>query len=190
MTTPTIVPTSARIIADKAYDLCMTYFGSRFKTYRRTPMLRVMPNDLPLLGIYILRERRETAQANQSMPKFNHIMTLGISGGVNMENDRQNDIHELELMMDEIDELLLCESKFIRLTEGIAGMDRIGQYAKVGETTLFEIRVEMSIAFSSYWPPRVFDDLRSIKVTTQFPDAQHVEDGTPQITRVYDLDQN
>ena len=67
-------------------------------------------------------------------------------------------------------------------------MDRVGQYAKVGETTLFEIRVEMNMQFRSYFQPRVPDDLKVIHVTTQFPDKAHADSGTPQLEREYDIE--
>jgi hypothetical protein len=178
-------------VATKAFDLAVAGFGTRFKTYRKTPMMQVTPADLPLLGVYILREQRTPmGDADHAEPRFKHALTLGFSGAVHAETDDQNTLYDLEQVMSELDELLLTNPKFVNLCEGVTGMDRQSQYAKVGETTLFEIRVEMVVAFSSYFPPKVVDDLEVIHVDTQFPDKAHADSGTPQIHREYDIQQN
>ena len=176
-------------IQKAAYDMCVAYFGTRFKTYRNTPLLQVTPQDLPILAIHILRERRtEDGQANQAEPRFKHQLTIGLSGAIHAETEDQNKLYQLEQTMSEIDDLLLTSAKFVKLAEGIPAMDRIAQYAKVGETTLFENRVEMVFDFTSYWPPVVPDWLETIHITTQYPDKAHVDSGTPQLDREYDIE--
>ena len=181
----------ASIVATKAFDLAMRGFGTRFKTYRKTPMLQVGPGDLPLLGIYILREQRAAlGNANHAEPKFKHSVTLGFSGAVHAETEDQDKLYGLEELMSELDDILLTNSKFVNLTEGFTSMDRQSQYAKVGETTLFEIRVEMVFEFTSNFPPKVEDIFETLHVTTQFPDKEHADAGTPQIVREYEIAQN
>jgi hypothetical protein len=166
----------ANTIHARALELVKIGFGSTFKTYRQTPMLQVQPGDLPVLAVHILREKRvPDGQPDQTMPKFIHDLTLGVSGAVHVETDKQDDI-------------LLSDPSFVRLTEGVSAMDRVGQYAKVGETTLFEIRVEMNIGFRSYFDPRVPDDFTVIHITTEFPDKAHADAGTPQLDREYDIE--
>lgn len=179
----------AGTVQAKAMELAKAYYGTWFKTYRITPMLQVQPQDLPVLGIYILRERRENNQANQAEPKFNIALTLGFSGGVHVETAKQDQLSALEDAMSELYELLLREPTFVRMSEGISSMDRTSQFAKVGETTLYEIRIEMTLLNSEYHPPRVDDLFRTLHVTTQFPDKEHVDAGTPQIIREYDIPQ-
>jgi hypothetical protein len=179
----------ASLIATTAYNLLAGGFGPAFKTYRKTPMLQVQPNNLPVLSVLILRERREQdGQSNQAEPKFIHALTLGISGAVQIETDSQNELSSLEDTMSYVDALLLGDSRFVNLTEGILSMDRLGQYAKLGEITLYEIRVEMVVQFRSYWPPNVTDMLEKVVITTQFPDKAHVDSGTPQLEQVIELD--
>jgi hypothetical protein len=176
-------------IHDKAYQLVQIGYGATFKTYRQTPMLQVQPGDLPVLAVHLLRERRvPDGHANHAEPKFIHDITLGFSGAVHVETDKQNDIHALEQWMAQLDDMLLSDPSFVNMTDGITAMDRVGQYAKVGETTLFEIRVEMSIASQSYFPPRVPDELKVIHITTQFPDKAHADAGTPQLDREYEIE--
>lgn len=175
----------------KAMELAQAAFGPRFKTYRLTPMLQVQPGDLPILGVYLLREQRaQDGHANHTEPHFKHTLTLGFSGGVHVETDKQTELPAIEEWMSELDDVLLSDPRFVNLTEGITAMDRVAQFAKVGETTLYEIRVEMAMEFSSRFPPVIVDDFNTLHVTTQFPDKAHVDSGTPQITREYELDQN
>ena len=151
--------------------------------------LQVTPADLPMLGVYILREqRRPMGSANHAEPKFKHELTLGFSGAVHAETDDQNKLDALEQWMSEADDILLEDPTFVKLVEGFTGMDRKSQYAKVGETTLFEIRVEMNVQSRSNFPPRVPDDLKVIHVTTQFPDKAHADSGTPQLEREYEIE--
>jgi hypothetical protein len=174
----------------QAMALLQAGFGTRFSTYRLTPMLRVLPNDLPVLGVYILRERREPwGHANHGEPRFNHALTLGFSGGVAADTDQQEVLPPLEDMMSEVDDFLLSDPKFVNLLDGIEGMDRVSQFAKIGETTLYEIRVEMVGIFQSDWPPLIPDDFNTLNVTTQFPDKAHADAGTTQLIRQYDLSQ-
>jgi hypothetical protein len=179
----------ANTLHAKALDLLQIGYGATFKTYRRTPMLQVQPGDLPVLAVHLLREKRvPDGQPNQAEPKFIHDLTLGFSGAVHIETDKQDQIHDLETWMATLDDILLSDPTFVRMTEGVTAMDRVGQYAKVGETTLFEIRVEMSIQFRSYFEPRVPDMLKKVVITTQFPDKAHVDSGTPQLDREYEIE--
>lgn len=176
-------------IHQKAYTLAVLGFGTRFRTYRKTPMLQVQPNDLPMLAVYILRERRvPNGQPEQAEPKFIHELTLGFSGSIHAKTADQNTLYELETWMSELDDILLSNPKFVMLSEGVTGMDRTSMYAKEGETTLFEIRVEMSLQYRSNFPPRVDDWLETVHVKTQFPDKAHADSGTPQVEAQYELD--
>jgi hypothetical protein len=173
----------------KAMELAQAGFGARFKTYRSTPMLQIQPGDLPILAVHILRERREQdGQANQTVPHFKHTLTLGFSGAVHVETDKQDQLSILEEMMSDLDDMLLCDPRFVNLVEGVTAMDRVGQYAKVGETTLYEIRVEMNMEFSSRFEPAIVDDLKVVNIKTQFPDQAHADSGTPQLEQDIELD--
>lgn len=180
----------ATMVATKAHDNLAAAFGPRFKTYRKTPMLQVNPGDLPVLGVYILREQRTPmGNANHAEPKFKHSLTLGFSGAIHADTDDQNKYYLLEQAMSEVDDVLLTDPKFVNLVEGFTAMDRTSQYAKVGETTLFEIRVEMQMEFSGWFPPKVVDDFNLLHVTLQYP-----PDVDPavvlQIIRIYEINQN
>ena len=173
-------------IHDKAFNLLTAYFGSRFKTYRQTPLLQLDPADLPALGVFILRERRTASgDANHAAPKFQCEMTLGVWGAIHAATQDQNKIYDLERWMHEADEVLLSDAKFVVLTEGIESMERRTEYSKQGETTMVEVRTEMVACFEANFPPRVYDILETVHVTGQFPDKAHADSGTPQIEREY-----
>jgi hypothetical protein len=179
----------ASIIHAKAMELAKGGLGPLFRTYRSTPMLQIQPGDLPVLAIHILRERRlQDGQANQTVPHFKHSLTIGFSGAVHVQTDKQDQLQDLEETMSLLDDILLCDPRFVNLVEGVTEMDRVSQYAKVGETTLFEIRVEMVMEFSSRFEPTIDDDLKTVHVTTQYPDKAHVDSGTPQIEAEYTIE--
>ena len=176
----------ALMIHDMAFNLLVSGFGTRFKTYRKTPLLQLDPSDLPALGVFILRERRTAlGHANHAAPKFRCEMTMGVWGAIHAETQDQNKIYDLERWMHEADEILFSNAKFVQETEGIESMDRRTEYSKQGETTMVDIRVEMVIPFRADFPPKVDDWLDEIVVDTQFPDKEHAESGTPQIHRKY-----
>ena len=181
----------ASIVHGMAYDLLVAGFGATFTTYRKTPMLQVQPEHLPVLGIYILRERRDQdGYANEGEPHFKHTLTMGFSGAVHVATDNQNELNALEETMSMLDDLLLSDPRFVNLTEGITGMDRVSQYAKVGETTLFEIRVEMSMEFSSRFEPVITDDFKTIHVESRYPSPTTDPAEVQQVVVQYDLPQN
>lgn len=182
----------ATLLQTEAMSLLQAGFGARFKTYRNTPMLQVQPTDLPMLGVYILRERfTPSGDANHAEPHFQTELTLGISGGVDVETGKQNEIGELENMVsEEALQILFTNPKFVILTEGIAAIDRQGQFAKVGETTLWEIRLEMTIPYKSWYPPNVPDMFDLLHIETRYPSIDTDPAEVIQIIREYDLTQN
>jgi len=170
--------------------VCQTYFGARFKTYRVTPMLQVQPSDLPVLGIYNLKQKSTPwGNANHAEPKFRHEATYGFSAGIHAETADQNKIYELEDTMSELLNVIFSRPALVNLVEGFESMDRTSQYAKVGETTLFEIRIEVACSYEGNYPPIVDALLEKVIINTQFPDKAHVDSGTPQLDRIYELDQ-
>jgi hypothetical protein len=66
-------------------------------------------------------------------------------------------------------------------------MDRTTQYAKVGGTTLFEIRNQWVFATQAWYEPIIPDWLEKVVVDSQFPDKAHADSGTPQIHREYTI---
>ena len=181
----------ASIVHGMAYDLLVAGFGATFKTYRKTPMLQIQPGDLPVLGIHILRERREQdGFANEGEPHFKHMLTMGFSGAVHVQTDQQDELNALEETMSMLDDLLLSDPRFVNLTEGVTSMDRISQYAKVGETTLFEVRVEMTTEFSGRWEPNITDDFNTIHVESRYPSWNTDPAAVQQVIVQYDINQN
>ncbi len=183
--------THAIEIADKALALLRAAtFDPPFKSFRRTPLRQVAPDDLPLLMVYILRERRSPdGDANAGEPRFVHRVHLGIAGAVALSDDGAQ-LETLEAMMANIDDVLLTDPRFINMFEGIESMDRRSQYASVAETPLGEIQIEMVVTFRSYWEPKVPDDFAVLHVETRYPTAATDPAEVHQLTREHDVPQN
>jgi hypothetical protein len=114
----------ASMVQKAAMALAQAAFGARFKTYRSTPMLQVQPSDLPVLGIYILREKREPwSLANQAEPRFREETTIAFSAGIQAETADQNHIYQLEEWMTELDHVLLQN----RIAQLMGGVGKHGQ---------------------------------------------------------------
>jgi hypothetical protein len=175
----------ASIVHAKALELAKAGFGPLFKTYRSTPMLQIQPENLPVLAVHILRERR-IGMSNR--PHFKTSLTLGFSGAVQVVTNDQDQLQDLEETMSMLDDVLFTNPGFVNLSEMVTETDRIAQYAKVGETTLFEIRVEMTMAYEDYTEPNISAVLAKVHITTQYPDKAHVDSGTPQIEAEIDLE--
>lgn len=178
-------------IADKALSILKAKpFEPAFKTFKRTPMRQVSPGDLPLLGVYILRETRAPdGDANAGEPRFFHRLHLGIAGAVSAADDGTQ-FETLENMMAEIDDRLLTSPAFVNMIEGVEQMDRRSQYAIMGETPLAEIQIEMVVTFRTYWPQVVPDDYRTFHVETRYPTADADPAKQQQIVEQYDIEQN
>jgi hypothetical protein len=76
------------------------------------------------------------------------------------------------------------------MTEGIVSTDRISQFAKDGEISMAEIRVEMVLQFRSRFEPVIPDVLETVHVTTVFPfgGTQEERDGVQQVVAEYDIE--
>jgi hypothetical protein len=179
-------------LATKAFEILSSTDGlaNDFTTFRRAPMLTVKSGDLPILGVYILREQRTAdGDANAGVPKFVHRLTLGFSGAVNVETDEENKLTDLEEVMTKLDDLLLTNAKFVSMTEGVLSMDRVSQYSKIGEISIAEIRVEMTVQFRSQYEPVIADDFKTLHITLRYPKPT-TDNAVEPIVREYDFPQN
>ena len=181
--------THALRIVDKAATLARTISG--WKQVRRTPMLQVQPDDLPSLGVYLLREQwAPDGDANAGEPRFIHDLSIGLSGAIAITgSDAQ--LIALDVLMNDLCAKLLSDTTFIVMVEGVNGIDRRLSFTKDSETPMAEIMMEMRVGFRSQWPPLVVDDLNEIHVTTALKpgDTQEEIDQRIQIFREYDLSQ-
>jgi hypothetical protein len=176
-------------IADAAFAI-LSAQPNEFKTYRRSPMKQVAPEDLPILAVFILRESRvPDGDANAGEPRFQHRLHLGFSGAIAADDQGQQFIH-LEQIMADIDDKLLTNVSFVSLVEGFESMDRKSQYAIMGETTLAEIQIEMVVSFRTFWPPAVTDDFKTLHLETRYPSPDTDPAEVEQIVRQWDIEQN
>jgi hypothetical protein len=182
---------TASDVHQAAFDLVVAGFGARFKTYRKTPMLQVAPQDLPVLGIYRLR-RKSTAwgQSNHAEPKFQRELMLGFSAAIHAPTATQDDVLALHATMEELEDMLLSNPAFVNLSDGFEALDEIAQVAKVGETTLYEIRNEMTITLGqTFFPPNIPDWFNTMHVESRYPTADVDPAEIQQVIVQYDVDE-
>jgi hypothetical protein len=181
-------------IQRKALDLIRAGMTGKFVSYWLNPMTQINPGDLPAVAVHILRERRTAdGDANCGPPKFVHQLSLGISGSISMVTDDISGAAPpvvLEDWMTQIDDLLLRDPRFVNLSEGVLSMDRLHQYAKTGETSLFEIRVEMVVQFRSNYEPVIVDDFETIHIESRYPSPDTDPAEVQQVVQQYDIPQN
>ncbi|UGY13743.1 hypothetical protein HAP48_0035005 [Bradyrhizobium septentrionale] len=177
-------------IQQTAMQLIQAGMPGTFKTFGLEPMLIINEADLPMVAVHIVRERRNAlGDADIGPPKFRTELTLNISGSTKALTDEANQPSILEDWMSQLDTVLLRNPKFVNLSEGVLSMDRISQLAKVGETTLYEIRIEMVLQYTDWFEPIVPDDLKTIHVETRYPSPTSDPAEVQQVVAQYDLHQ-
>ena len=181
-TTPEIVWKAAhQIIVDKVPG---------FKTYRRTPALRVEPPDLPLITVYVLRDREQwIGDPNTGEPMFKHYTTLGFEGIINL-SDVDAQLETLASQMLNIRLSIYRSTSFLRLIDGIESSDTRLVFNRKGENPTAGYQMEMTTHFTTVWPPEVIDDYLTLHLETRFPSADVDPAVTPQIVRTWDIPQN
>lgn len=182
---------TASEVHQAAFNLAVAGFGTRFKTYRKTPMQQVTPQDLPVLGIYRLRRRSLAwGQSNEAEPKFQRELTLGLSAGIHAPTASQDDVLALHGWMEELEDMLLSNPTFVNMSNGFESLDEVAQVAKVGETTLFEIRTEMVITLGqTFFPPNIPDWFNTLHVESRYPTANVDPAEIQQVIVQYDIDE-
>jgi hypothetical protein len=171
---------------------------------RKTRALRVQPDLLPYLGVYIIDEiMLPDGDANTGMIRFSHTLRVGFSVFI-----ANNDDAAAELQLDaafwrimgrlwpdpKIMSMLVTASPDNTLIEGIArGVRRheFGAGMLTNETPLAELQYDVSVLYRTGWAPPVIDDLKTIDVITGIKpgDTQTEMDQRQQIHVRYQFDQ-
>ncbi|WP_370135404.1 hypothetical protein [Bradyrhizobium sp. USDA 313] len=176
------------MIQAKAMELIQSGMPGTFKSFGLEPMLIINPDDLPMIAVHILREKRNS-DGDAGVPSFEVDLTLGISGSIKAKTDEANQPSILEDWMTQLDTVLLRNPEFVNMSSQVLSMDRTSQLAKVGETTLYEIRIEMVLRYQDWFEPIVPDDLKTIHVETRYPSPTTDPAEVQQVVTQYDLDQ-
>lgn len=161
-----------------------------FKTYRRTPALRVEPPDLPLITVYVLRDREQAVgDSNVGEIEFKHFVTLGFEGLVNL-SDVDAQLETLAAQMLAVRLAIYRDAAFMHLVDGIESSETRLVFNRKGENPTAGYQMEMTVHFSSIWPPEVIDDYLKLHLETRFPSADVDPAVVPQIVRTWDIPQN
>lgn len=180
---------TANMIWSAAYELLLgTVKG--FKSYWRTPALTIQKDDLPLLAIYLLRDR-ELPEGSPYMgePKFRQFCHLGIAGMILQDNiDTQLELLAAKVMATKL--ALYTNPKFIALISGFESSDTKLAFSRIGELPVAEYQMELVVSFETIWPPDMRDDFLRLHLETRFPTADTDPNEVMQIIRHWDIEQN
>ena len=148
-------------------------------TCRKSRMLRVMPELLPYLGVYIMDETMPPdGDANAGDVRFSHTLRVGFSAMI-ANNDQVLAETRIDAAFWRIMHVLwpdpgimnvllssLPDSVFI---ESISRGSRRHVFGSAGlnnETPIAELQYDVSVFYRSDWPPVITDDLDMIDVVT------------------------
>ena len=181
--------TTPEIVWKAAYEIVVKKVKG-FKTYRRTPALRVEPPDLPLITIYVLRDREQhTGDSNVGDIEFKHYVTLGVEGLINL-SDVDAQLETLAQDMLNCRLAIYRDPDFMRLIDGIESSDTRLVFNRKGENPTAGYQMELTIHFTTVWPPEVIDDYLTLHLETRYPTPDTDPAVTPQIVRTWDIPQN
>jgi len=159
-----------------------------FKTYRRTPALRVEPPDLPLITVYVLRDREQSVgDSNTGSPEFRHYVTLGLEGIINL-SDVDQQLETLAQLMLACRVAIYSDAGFIRMVEGVESSETRLVFNRKGENPTAGYQMELTVHFMTVWPPDVADDYLRLHLETRFPESQ--TQPIPQIIRDWEIPQD
>jgi hypothetical protein len=180
-------PTPGSILT-ATYELLVAQVKG-FRTYRRTPMLTILPADLPALAVYLLRDREAPiGDSNTGEPKFNHFAHFGISAAI-LTSDMDTQLELVEAKVHAARQVLYTTPKWIALTAGIESTDGKLVFWRQGESPITEYEMEMVVRFETVWPPDVRDDYLTLHLETAFPNVDE-RSKVQQVKRTWDIDQN
>ncbi len=145
---------------------------SIWKTVGKNPAGTLHPPQLPFVGVFLLRERRDAdGDNNQGALAFVHEATIGVSVALRGGDTGKID-DDWDALTDQILGLLLTDPAFTSLGDGalfesIEGIERTRLFPAQGETFFAEGRVEITFRFRTVWHALTPDDLLLIHGLTR-----------------------
>jgi hypothetical protein len=173
-------------------------------TRRKTKMLRVQPDLLPYLGVYIIDETMlPDGDGNAGDIRFSHTLRIGFSAMV-ANNDQvlaeaaadaafwrvMNLLWPDQTLMNVVLSSLPDNTMMESIPRGVR-RPVFGTTALNNETPIAEMQYDVSIFFRTGWPPVITDDLLTIDVVTGMKpgDTQAEMDQRQQVHVQYQFDQ-
>jgi hypothetical protein len=193
----------ALVIRDVFYDaLAADAFFADYTT-RKNRMLRVQPDLLPYLGVYIIDETMlPDGDANAGMIRFSHTLRIGFSVMI-ANNDQVAAEQQIDAAWWRIMNRLWPDQNIMNLFETTnpdntriesvtRGVRRhvFGTAALNNETPVAELQYDVALFFRTDWPPIITDTLDEIDISTgiKIGETQEEMDQRQQITRKYLFD--
>jgi len=170
--------TLATQIRDAAFNRIQKAMRVDFKSLRKAPFPTFQTDQLPALGVYLLREdMTPNGDPNVGEPNFKVEATLGISI---LDDASSEDVLDgrVDKLLDRVEDTLFKDGTFVRLRtpdaptgtpllEGFTRVTRTPTYHKDGESYYLEMRLQISCQFRCYYPPNAPNALTQVGVTVQ-----------------------
>jgi len=129
---------------------------------RTSPFPTLQPDQLPALGVYLMRENYSSdGDGNVGPPRYIVDAVISISV-TNLQSDPNALDTSVDNAVNDIEETLLCDGTFIDLRDlnnkpiidSIPNITRTFQFPQNGETYYLECRLQMTFRFMCYFEPR------------------------------------
>lgn len=180
--------TIATFIRDAAYNRILNI--APWKSVRRTPLPTLQSDQLPALGVFLLRETlNPDGDANVGPPRYigDAVISFAITDLASKPDVLDGSVDKL---IDLIQDTLLSDGTFIdlrdannqQLIDSIPTIVRTFNFPNVGETYFLECRLAMTFRFFCNFPPRTPNLLRDVMV-----DVRPNNDPVPSAPEPFDI---
>jgi len=186
------VSTIANYIRDAAVTRIVAANIKPWKAVRKSPIPTLQTDQLPALGIYMMRENMSPdGDSNCGPPRF--IADAVISFAV-IDLASKPDVLDgsVDTAIDLIETTLLCDGSFIDLRDlngqpiidSITNISRSYQFPQIGETYYLECRLQITFRYFCFFEPVAPNLLTTVSVKA----SPNAGDGTPIPTDPNNLD--
>lgn len=173
--------TIATMIRDQAMIRLkkLTPDGGSWKSFRKIALPTIEPNQLPCLGVYILRESlNPDGDANVGPPRYIADVTIGIS--IIDEGNKSYALEgSIDSLVDQAEDTLLQDITFLGMTdannnpiiEAIPQITRTYNFFEKSETYMMECRLQMTIQYRCFFEPLAPNYLETIAINVSNMDG-------------------
>ena len=165
----------------------LTTSAFTWKSTRKIPVPPIQPNQLPALGVYLIRESMgPDGDANVGPPRY--IVDAVFSVNV-LEEASNPDVLEgsMDALVDQVENTLLSDISFLNLSDSngdtiidsIPAITRNYDFPKDGETQYIQCRLQFTVRFFVIFPPIITHDLITFGLTVRPPNMTAGDTNNP-----------
>jgi hypothetical protein len=162
-------------IRDAAFTRITTVITS-FASTRKTPFPTIQTDQVPALGVFLLREQYSPdGDADVGPPRYVTDATIAIAV-VNLSSDPAVLDGSIDSDVDLILDTLLCDPTFLDLRDTVTGqpiieaipqITRTTRFPKEGETYYCEVSLQMTFRFRCFFEPLAPNELEIVSVQAE-----------------------